>query len=129
MLIFMLLKRVVFIGISGAVKDKGGILVKVLREIEIEAKPKDLPHEFTIDISSLVDLTSVITAKDVKLPKDVELVTNPDEIIASIATAKEEVEEVKTIDMASIEVEKKGKIPKEGEEDASAPAKKEDKKA
>lgn len=119
----------VFTGISGAVKDKGGILVKVLREIEIEAKPKDLPHEFTIDISSLVDLTSVITAKDVKLPKDVDLITNPDEIIASIATAKEEVDEVKTIDMSSIEVEKKGKIPKEGEEDASGSAKKEDKKA
>jgi large subunit ribosomal protein L25 len=120
---------IVFTGVAPAVKDKGGILVKVLREIEIEAKPKDLPHEFTVDIASLSDLTSVITAKEIKLPKDVELVTNPDEIVASIATAKEELDEVKPIDMSSIEVEKKGKIPKEGEEDASAPAKKEDKKA
>ncbi len=120
---------IVFTGVAPAVKDKGGILVKVLREIEIEAKPKDLPHEFTVDIASLSDLTSVITVKEIKLPKDVDLVTNPDEIVASVATAKEELDEVKPIDMSSIEVEKKGKIPKEGEEDVSAPAKKEDKKA
>lgn len=116
-----------FTGVSGAVKDKGGILVKVLRELEIEAKPKDLPHELTVDISSLTDLTSVITAKDIKLPNDVDLMINPDEIVASIATAKEEVEEVKQIDMASIEVEKKGKEAKEGEGEADAEAKPEKK--
>ena len=34
----------IFEGVSPAVKDKGGILIKVLRELEIEASPKDLPH-------------------------------------------------------------------------------------
>ncbi|MDP3962796.1 MAG: 50S ribosomal protein L25 [bacterium] len=125
----------VYEGVSPAVKDKGGILVKVMRELEIEASPKDLPHELKADISSLTELSSVITAEDIKIPAGVTLIANPEEIIASIAEAKEEVEEVKPIDMSAIEVEKKGKEAKEGEEVPQAPdnvgtgaAKKEEKK-
>lgn len=121
----------VFEGVSSAVKDMAGILVKVLRELEIEAAPKDLPHEVKVDISSLTELSSVITAKDIKLPAGVTLVAHADEIVASIAVAKEEVEEVKPVDMSAIEVEKKGKEAKEGAEGAepaAEPAKKEAKK-
>lgn len=113
--------QLVFSGVSSAVKDKAGILVKVQREIEIEAAPRDLPHDITVDISKLVELTDVIKAKDLVLPKGVELKINPEEVIASIAVAKEEVEEAPAaIDMSAIEVEKKGKEEKEGE--AGAPA-------
>lgn len=113
----------IFEGVSPAVKDKGGILVKVIRELEVEATPKDLPHELHVNISALVELSSVIMAKDINLPSGATLVSRPDEIVASIAEAKEEVEEVKPIDMSAIEVEKKGKEAKEGEEGAAeAPA-------
>lgn len=110
----------VFEGVSPAVKDMGGILVKVLRDLEIEAAPKDLPHELKVDISALVDLSSVITAKDIKIPANVSLIAKSDEIVASISLAKEELEEVKPIDMSAIEVEKKGKEAKEGEAPAEA---------
>ena len=107
---------IVFEGVSPAVKDKGGILVKVLRDIEIEAAPKDLPHEIKIDISPLVELNSAIHASEVKLPHGVTLVTRAEEIVASIAEAKEEVEEApQAIDMSSIEVEAKGKEVKSAE--------------
>lgn len=112
----------VFEGVSGAVKDLGGILVKVIRELEIEAAPKDLPHEVKVNISALAELSSVITAKDIVLPAGVTLIAGADEIVASISVAKEEVEEVKTIDMSAIEVTKKGKEAKEGEEGAEATA-------
>ncbi len=115
--------QLVFDGVSPAVKDLGGILVKVLREVEVEAGAKDLPHELRVDISALVDLKSVIHASDLKLPTGVTLVTKADEIVASIAEAKEETEEAPTaVDMSAIEVEKKGKEAKEGEEGAEAPA-------
>lgn len=113
----------IFVGVSSAVKDKGGILVKVMHNLEIEAAAKDLPHDLTVDISALSELDSVIKAGDIKLPAGVSLKVSADEIIASIAEAKEEVEEVKPIDMSAIEVEKKGKEEKEGEGDAAAPAK------
>ena len=109
-----------FVGVAPAVKDKGGILVKVHREIEIEAAPKDLPHELEVDISKLVELTDTVAAKDIKLPHGVELKINPDEVIASIAEAKEEVEEAPVApDLTQIEVEAKGKEVKEGEEGAT----------
>ena len=112
----------IFEGVSPAVKDKGAILVKVARDLEIEAAPKDLPKELVVDISSLVELSSTITAKDIKLPAGVSLVSGLDEILASVSMPKEEVEEVKPIDMSTIEVEKKGKVEKEGEEGAEATA-------
>lgn len=118
----------IFEGVSPAVKDKGAILIKVARELEVEAAPKDLPHELKIDISSLVEFSSTITAKDIKLPEGVTLVSGADEILASVAEAKEEVEEVKPIDMSTIEVTKKGKEAKEGE-GVVAEDKKEEKKA
>lgn len=119
----------IFNGVSSAVKDKGGILVKVHRDIKIEAAPRDLPHELIVDVSKLVELSDVIHAKDLVLPKGVELKVNAEEVIASIAEAKEETEEVPTaIDMSAIEVEAKGKEPKEGEE-AATPDKPESKGA
>jgi large subunit ribosomal protein L25 len=114
---------IVFVGTAPAIKDKGGILVKVLRDLEIEAAPKDLPHEITVDVSSLAELNSAIHASSIVLPAGVTLITKADEIIVSIAEAKEEVEEAPTaIDMSSIEVEAKGKEAKEGAEGAAIDA-------
>lgn len=110
-----------FVGTSPAVKDLGGILVKVLYSLEIEALPKDLPHKIQVDISPLVTFSSVISAKDIKLGTGVTLVASPEEIIASVYEPKEEVEVAPTIDLTSIEVAKKGKEAKEGAE-GSVPA-------
>lgn len=118
-----------FVGVAPAIKDKGGILVKVQREIEIEAAPKDLPHEIEVDISKLVEISDVIHAKDLKLPAGVDLKISPEEVVASVSEPKEEKEEAPTaIDMSAIEVsDAKGKEVKEGEAGADAPAKEEKK--
>lgn len=108
-----------FIGVAPAVKDLGGVLVKVLHEIEIEAAPKDLPHAIAADISPLVDFKSQLLAKQVALPAGVALVTGEDEVVASVYEPKEEMEQpVAAPDLSAIEVEKKGKEAKEGEEGA-----------
>ncbi len=49
-----------FDGTSPAVKDMGGILVKVMHELEMEVLPKDLPNIIHVDISKLTDLDSKI---------------------------------------------------------------------
>ncbi|MDE2038190.1 MAG: 50S ribosomal protein L25 [Patescibacteria group bacterium] len=111
-----------FVGVAPAVKDLGGILVKVLRTIKIEAAPRDLPHELSVDISKLALLTDTVHAKDLALPAGVELKIGPDEVVASIAEIKDEpVEAAAAPDLSAIEVEAKGKEAKEGEEGA-APA-------
>jgi large subunit ribosomal protein L25 len=109
-----------FIGVSPAVKDLGGVLVKVLHEIEIEALPKDLPHSITVDISSLAQIDDHITAKDLSLAKGVTLVTKESDIVVLVSAVREEKEEEvpAAIDMDAIEVEKRGKKEEDGEEGA-----------
>jgi large subunit ribosomal protein L25 len=112
-----------FVGVSGAVKDLAGILVKVLHELPIEALPKDLPHDIQVDISLLTDLNSQILVSDLKLPEGVEVKIGMEEVIAAIAVAKEEVEETAPVDLSAIEVSvEKGKKEVEGEEGAEIQA-------
>lgn len=105
-----------FVGVSPAVKDLGGVLVKVLHNLLIEALPKNLPHSLTVDISTLAEFDSHIVAKGVSLPSGVKLKTKEEEIVALVAAPREEKEEeVPTaIDMEAIEVEKRGKTEEEG---------------
>lgn len=107
-----------FVGESPAVKA-GGILVKVLHEIEIEGLPADLPSHIEVDISALVDVDSNIQVSDLKAPKGITFVLDGEDVVASIAEAKEEVESSTPVDISSIEVEKKGKDETEAAADAS----------
>lgn len=109
-----------FSGVSPAVKDLAGILVKVIHELHVEVLPMDIPHEIEVDISKLINLDSQILVKDLKVNKEVKVLNNPDDVVAAISVAKEEVVEAAPVDLSSIEVEKKGK--KEDEAGAEAPA-------
>lgn len=108
----------VFTGVSEAVKA-GADLVKNIFEIEIEADPKDLPHEIEIDISVLKEVDDNISVADIKAPKGVEILNNPEDVVVTAAKHEEEVEEAPTeIDMSAIEVSApKGK--KDDEEEAA----------
>lgn len=99
-----------FTGESQAVKE-GGVLVKVMHELSIEGEPSKLPHEFTIDISSLTTPESIIKVSDIKLPAGVELYhVSPEDIVVAIAAAVEESEDAPAeVDLSTIEVEAKGK--------------------
>lgn len=122
-----------FIGISPAVKELGGALIKVLHELHVEAMPKDLPQKLEADISTLVAFGDQVLARDIKLPAGVTIDEKPEEVIVLVAEPKEEeVVEEAPIDLTQIEVEKKGKekTPEEeaAEAAASEKAPKEDKK-
>lgn len=93
----------------------GGALMKVLHEIEIEAFPKDLPHELVIDVTSLTELDSQILVSDVKVPAGVTVLTDGDEVVALVSAVKEEEETPQEApDLSAIEVAPRGK--KEEEE-------------
>ena len=116
-----------FVGVSAAVKG-GGVLAKVMHEIEVEAQPSALPHHIEVDITSLETYENQIHASDHKLPAGVELApgVNPEEVIALVDAPKEEKEEESVpIDLSAIEVEKKGKKDEEGVEGAAAEPSKE----
>ena len=100
-----------FTGISPAVKDLGGMFVKVLYKLKVEAMPKDLPHGINVDISSLVSFGDQILARDIVLPAGVKLRENPEEVVALVSAPREEKEDeaAEPVDLSEIEVEKKGK--------------------
>lgn len=114
-----------FEGVSPAVKDLGGTLVKVMHALKIEAMPKDLPHNIIVDISGLLEFNDQILAKDISLPNGVELDLNLEEVVALVAAPREEKEEeVAPVDLSQIEIseERGSKDTEEGEGEAKEEA-------
>ena len=107
--------NLVFEGVSPAEKELGGILVKVRHDVDVEALPKNLPHELKVDVSKLANLGDQITIKDIDLPAGVKILAGENDVVVLIETPKEEIVEEKPITIEEVEVEKKGKK-EEGEE-------------
>lgn len=107
----------VFTGIAPAEKELGGTLIKVLYEIEIEALPKNLPHEIEVDTSVLKTFDDQIRVGDIALPQGVTARTGAEEVVALVQESKEEEIPTEAVDVSAVEVEKKGK--EETEENAS----------
>lgn len=73
-----------FIGESPAVKTLGGVLVKVLNEIEVECLPADLPHSLEVNLAKLAAFTDSILAKDIAVPAKVKITTPAQEVVAKV---------------------------------------------
>jgi large subunit ribosomal protein L25 len=81
-----------FIGESPAVKKEGGVLVKVMQEIEVEALPQNLPHEIRADISVLDSIELKLFVKDLKLPQGVRIMTGAEEVVVLVEAPRSEEE-------------------------------------
>lgn len=104
----------VFEGISLAVKELGGTLVKNISELEIRALPQNLPHEIKVSVDKLNSFEDRILVKDLALPKDVKVLIRADEIVVSVVPpAKVEEELAKPVEEKVEEVEKVEKEKKE----------------
>lgn len=99
-----------FHGDSEAVKS-GGILVKVIHELNVKALPQNLPHELEINISKLKTFNDKITISDIVLSKNVFILDKePDDVIALIEIPREEEKEtISEIDFTKIEAIKEKK--------------------
>ena len=82
----------VFEGESDAVKSQGGVLMKHLYKLEVEALPKDLPHDVKVDISSLKTFNDTVTVGDLQIPHGVKIHADAKEIIAKVLPPRTEAE-------------------------------------
>ncbi len=112
---------VVFRGEAPAEK-KDCIIVHVTGELHVEAFPQDMPHEFSVDVSSLENEGDTVTLKDLDIPANVEVEAEPDLVIA-IAEAKR-AEEVETPAVAAEEMLSKEDVKETSEEAAKEKEKK-----
>ena len=72
-----------FEGVSPAVKDLAGILVKNKSTLKVKCLPQDLVKEIVVDISSLRTFDDEILVKDIKLPTTLTVLDSPDDIIVT----------------------------------------------
>jgi large subunit ribosomal protein L25 len=75
------------VGIPVGVKDEGGVLDFVTREVEVECLPGDIPQGIELDVSNL-ELGSNYQAKDLELEKNIELMVEPDKVIVAVAHSR-----------------------------------------
>jgi large subunit ribosomal protein L25 len=114
------------------VKQQGGVLEFIRREIEIECLPGDIPEHIEIDVSELM-LHQGVRVRDVPIDPRWKPMTEADAMLVHIilpkaeeAPAAADVAAAATATPAEPEVVKKGK--KEEEEEKKEDKKKEDKK-
>lgn len=102
-----------FIGESPAEKA-GGVVNRVLHEIEVTCMPVNLPSHIDVDISTLENIGDQFHISDLAIPKGVAVDTGAEEVVVVIGEPAEEEEvPVEPVDMSAIEVEKKGKTEEE----------------
>jgi large subunit ribosomal protein L25 len=115
------------VGEPAGVKQQGGILEQMLREVEIECLPGDIPSHIDVDVSELV-FGKVLRVADLPHSDKFKFLTDENQSVAHVTVVKEEVvatpEAVATdaATPAEPEVIKKGKQETE-EEGAAAPEK------
>src|SRR2546421_10124202 len=119
---------IVLKGEAARVKQQGGILEQILRELEVECLPSDIPNSIEADVTELV-FGRVLRVADLPHSEKLRFLTDADQTVAHITAVKEEevpAPEVAAAEAAAApaepEVIKKGKQEVEGEEGAEPAA-------
>ena len=120
--------RVKLLGIPVGVKAEGGILDQVLREVEIECLPADIPSHIDVDVNEL-GLHGVLRVSDLPHSDKISYMNAEDATVAHVVSIREEAAPAADAVAAAVgtaepEVAKKGKT----EADAAAAKKPEAKK-
>ena len=77
------------VGVATGVKDQGGIFEFVLRQLEVECLPADIPEHITADISHL-EIGSNLRVADLSVDSRVKVLSDLDLVVAHVVAPKEE---------------------------------------
>ena len=97
------------------VREKQGVLEQIIREIEIRCEPREIPDTFEVDVSNL-DVHEMLHVSDIKVAEGVEILTEAEQVIATVGIVKEEVVAAPAEGEEPAEPEVIGKGKKEDEE-------------
>ena len=111
---------IVLVGTPVGVKTQGGLLEHVLREVEIECLPSDIPSHLDVDVTGL-ELNGAIHVSDLPHSGSIKFLGAEDATVAHVVALKAE-EEPAEAAATEPEVAKKGKT--DAPEAAAADAKK-----
>jgi large subunit ribosomal protein L25 len=106
------------VGVPVGVKSQGGILEHVLREVEIECLPADIPSHLDVDVTGL-GLNAAIHVSDLPHSGSIKFLGEENATVAHVTAVKAEaVAEPVVAGPAEPEVAKKGKTDAEAAPDA-----------
>jgi len=96
-----------------AVSKKGGVIEQMVREVEVECLPENIPPYIDVDLTDF-EVGDSLKVKDLKAPPGVKITTHPEEIVLSVISPiseeeLEELEEEKAVEAEEVEVVEKGK--------------------
>ena len=113
----------VFVGEAPAVEAYGGTLLHNLSQLHVRAKPNDIPHEITVNVSVLETLDHAIHVRDLNLNRDlVHVLTDGDTLVATVVPPRiEEEPEVVAVPEGELEEGAVAEGAEEGEGGAAAP--------
>jgi large subunit ribosomal protein L25 len=106
-------------GVPVGVKSQGGILEHVLREVEIECLPGDIPGHLDVDVSQL-ELNHAIHVSDLPHSGSIKFLGDEGLTVAHVTAIREEVPEPEAADAAATQAEPE--VAKKGKGDEAAPA-------
>lgn len=81
------------VGTSPAVKEFNGLVVNGISTVHVEGLPQDLPEHLKVDLSILKNIGDSVHVKDLVFSDKITVLSDPDEMVAQISMAREEVEE------------------------------------
>jgi large subunit ribosomal protein L25 len=81
---------IVLVGESAGVKQEGGIMEHILREVEIECLPADIPSHIDADVAHLT-FGKVLRVSELQKSDKIKFITDPNQPIAHVTAVKEEV--------------------------------------
>jgi large subunit ribosomal protein L25 len=82
--------RVKLVGIPVGVRTEGGILDQVMREVEIECLPADIPSHIDVDVSELA-MHQVLRVSDLPQSEKIKYLKAADATVAHVVSIREEV--------------------------------------
>lgn len=114
--------EVVALGEPVGVKQEGGILEHVLRELKVQCLPTDIPAHLDVDVSNL-KLNDSVHVRDLKLSERIKVLNDPDTLLFQVKFHEEKVEETPA-EAPELEVirEKKDEAMPAGRQEAEKPA-------
>ena len=121
--------RVKLLGVPVGVKTEGGILDQVLREVEVECLPADIPSHIDVDVSGL-GMHQVLRVSGLPHSDKIKYLNSEDATVAHVVAIREEVVATPAEGAEGAPAEGAAAAPaepevaKKGKTDAEAPAKK-----
>jgi large subunit ribosomal protein L25 len=108
-------------GVASGVKNEGGILDQVMREIEIECLPGDIPSHIDVDVTNMA-FGDVLRVADLPNSYKVEFLVDDDATVAHVTSVKEEAAPAPEAEAAAAAAPAEPEVAKKGKQETAEAA-------